>query len=160
MKTTQKVIDAMSEVLTAELTAINQYFVHHAMCESWGYNILASAIRTEAMSEMKHAETLVERILYYEGVPNMQKYDRINVGTDVPSLLKNDLDLEYEAVERLNKLVADCQAEGDYGAADVLTTILKDEEEHVDWLENQLGLIQSLGLENYLSRQFSPGLGA
>ncbi len=157
MKGKPVVIDGLGEVLTAELTAINQYFVHHAMAESWGYDLLAKAVKQEAMAEMKHAEMLIERLLYYDARPNMQKYARINIGEDVPDFLKKDLDLELEAVERLNRLIEEFQKAGDFGAAELLTQILSDEEDHVDWLETQLGLIDSLGLKNYLTRYMSPG---
>ncbi|MEE8143137.1 MAG: bacterioferritin [Planctomycetota bacterium] len=159
MKGKPGIIDGLSEVLTAELTAINQYFVHHAMAENWGYDLLAKAVKQEALAEMKHAEMLIERLLFYDARPNMQKYSRINIGEDVPDFLKKDLDLELDAVERLNRLIEEFQKAGDFGAAQLLMQILSDEEEHVDWLETQLGLIASLGLENYLTRYVSASSG-
>ncbi len=147
-------LEGLSEVLCAELTAINQYFVHHAMVENMGYAKLANAIRRESIDEMKHAEMLVERILFFDGIPNMQMYEKLSVGANVPEMLQNDLDLELEAVKRLQALVAEFQKVGDYGSAEMLTTILTDEERHVDFLETQLSLIESLGLQVYLSQQF------
>ncbi len=155
MKGKKAVLEGLGEVLCAELTAINQYFMHHALCENWGYDLLAKAIKAESIDEMRHAEMLSERILYLDGAPNFQKYSVIQIGSDVPDLMKKDLELEIEAVDRLNRLIGVFQKEGDYGSARLLVSILADEEHHVDWLETQLGLIDSLGLKNYLTKYVS-----
>ncbi len=155
MKGSQTVIDGLNEVLCAELTAINQYFMHHALAENWGYDLLSKAIRAESIDEMRHAEALMERILYLEGMPDMQKYGKLRIGTDIPSIMKNDYDLEVEAVQRLNRLITVCQNEGDHATAELLLRILSDEEHHIEWLENQTQLIATLGLQNYLMKQMS-----
>ena len=155
MKVSQAVIDGLQEVLTAELTAINQYFMHHALTEHWGYDLLSKAIRAESIDEMRHAEALMERILFLDGMPDLQKYEKLRIGTDVPSIMKNDYDLELEAVTRLNRLITLCMEEGDHASADLLRRILSDEEHHIDWLENQTDLIKALGLQNYLLKQMS-----
>ena len=159
MKGKPAVIDGLSEVLCAELTAINQYFHHHTLCEDWGFDLLAKAIREESIDEMKHAESISERILYLEGEPNLQKYSKIEIGKDVPDLMQKDLALEIEAVDRLNRLITLCQSEGDHGSAQLLISILADEEHHIEWIEQQISLIDSLGLQLYLSRQVSGGGG-
>ncbi|MFN0059071.1 MAG: bacterioferritin [Planctomycetota bacterium] len=156
MKASPVILDGLAEVLAAELTAISQYFVHHAMAESWGYNVLAKSIKQESMDEMKHAEMLTERILYYDGVPNLQRLGKITVGPTVPEMIKCDYELECDAVARLNRLIGAFQKEGDHGAAGLLMGILADEEHHIDWLENQMHLMQSLGMQCYLSRQYDP----
>ena len=152
MKGKPAVIDALGEVLTAELTAINQYFLHHALAESWGYDLLAQAIKQESIDEMRHAEALIERILHLEGMPDMQKYSKIRVGKDVKDVIEKDYELEMEAVNRLNRLIPICQGEGDFTSAEMLTRILSEEEHHIEWLENQLQLIETLGMQNYLIR--------
>ena len=157
MKGKPAVLDGLADVLRAELTAINQYFVHHAMCEDWGLDLLAKAVKVESIDEMKHAEMLSERMLYLGGAPNFQKYSEIELGKDVPDMLKKDLALEIDAVERLNRLITTFQTEEDHGSAQMLIGILADEEHHVDWIETQLGLIDTLGLQNYLTRQVSGG---
>ena len=156
MKSTPVILEGLAEVLAAELTAISQYFVHHAMAEAWGYNVLARAIKQESLDEMKHAEILTERILYYDGAPNLQRLGKIVVGQNVPDIIKNDYELECEAVARLNRLIGAFQKEGDHGAAGLLMGILADEEHHIDWLENQMHLMQSLGMPCYLARQYDP----
>jgi bacterioferritin len=150
MKGDPEVIDILGEVLCAELTAVNQYFIHAKMCANWGYHELAEYGRAESIDEMKHAEILIERILFLEGTPNMQKYMKIKVGKDVPEQLRNDLELEYGAVDRLNRGIALCLEKKDNGSRRLLQTILEEEEHHVDWLETQLDLIESIGLERYL----------
>jgi bacterioferritin len=151
MKGDAAVIKVLGEVLTAELTAINQYFVHSEMCENWKYAALAGRIKREAIDEMKHAEKLIERILYLDAVPNVQRYFPIKIGKDVKGMMESDVRVEYDAVERLNKGIAVCEAKGDAGSRELLTGILKDEEEHVDWLEAQLEQIRQMGIENYLA---------
>lgn len=153
MKGNKEVIEVLQDVLCAELTAINQYFIHARMCENWRYSKLSAFIRKESIEEMKHAQELIDRILYFDGAPNMQKYMKINVGRDVPEQFRNDLDVEYMAVERLNKGVELARAQDDNGTRALLETILRDEEEHVDWLEAQLHQIKEMGVENYLAQQ-------
>jgi bacterioferritin len=123
------------------------------MCENWGYEKLAKHTRKESIEEMQHAEKLMERILYLDGTPNMSDYFRINIGANVKAQLENDLKVEYDAVKRLNKGVALCVDLGDNGSRDLLEGILTDEEEHIDWLEAQLHVIDEMGIENYLAQQ-------
>ena len=160
MRGDAKVIEVLQQVLKAELTSINQYFLHAEMCENWGYYKLSSRIKKESIDEMKHAEACMERILYLEGTPNMSDYFKINIGKDVPMQLKNDLELEYDAVKRLNDGIRIATDVGDNGTRDMLTQILKDEEEHVDWIEAQLQNIQDVGLQNYMAKQMNPDGGA
>jgi bacterioferritin len=148
-----KVIAVLSEVLKAELTAINQYFLHAEMCENWGYEKLAKHTRAESIEEMQHAEKLIEHILYLDGTPNMSDYFKINIGQNVKQQLEFDLQVEYEAVKRLNSGVETCVKAGDNGSRDLLEGILTDEEEHIDWLEGQLHAIGEMGLQNYLAQQ-------
>ena len=153
MKGNDEIIDVLQEVLSAELTAVNQYFIHARMNENWGYKKLAAYIRKESIEEMQHAQQIIDRILYFDGAPNMSKYMKINVGRNVPEQFKNDLAVEYQAVPRLNKGIEVARALGDNGTRALLEAILKEEEEHVDWLETQLGMIKEIGVENYLARQ-------
>jgi len=148
-----EVIELLNEVLTAELTAINQYFIDAKMCEDWGYGRLAEKFRHESIDEMKDAESLIERILYLDGVPNLQRLGTVRVGEDVPEKLRLALDVEKEAVARLTRGVELCFERGDHGSRDLLEHILEGEEEHADWLETQLGLLDSLGVQLYLSQQ-------
>jgi bacterioferritin len=152
MKGDAKVIAVLNEVLKAELTAINQYFLHAEMCENWGYEKLAKHTRKESIEEMTHAEKLMERILYLDGTPNMTDYFKINIGPNVKAQLQNDLNVEYDAVKRLNRGIALCVQVGDNGSRDLLEGILTDEEEHIDWLEAQLHAIGEMGIENYLAQ--------
>ena len=153
MKGDPKVIAVLSEVLKAELTAINQYFLHAEMCENWGYQRMAKHTRKESIEEMTHAENLMERILLLDGTPNMSDYFKINIGVNLKDQLKNDLDLEYTAVKRLNDGIKTCVAVGDNGSRELLEKILTDEELHIDWLEGQLFAIGEMGYENYLAQQ-------
>jgi bacterioferritin len=153
MKGDAKVIQFLNQVLKAELTAINQYFLHAEMCENWGYERLAKLIKKESIEEMTHAEKLMERILYLDGTPNMTDYFKINIGTTVEAQLKNDLQLEYDAVKRLNEGIKLCVAAGDNGSRDLAQKILDDEEHHIDWLEGQLHAIGEMGIANYLAQQ-------
>jgi bacterioferritin len=153
MKGDPKIIAMLNEVLKAELTAINQYFLHAEMCENWGYDRLAEHTRKESIEEMRHAEKLMERILYLDGTPNMSDYFKINIGRDVLSQLKSDLQLEYDAVKRLNDFVEQARQLGDNGSRDLFQHILEDEEEHIDWLEAQLGIVDEVGIQNYLAQQ-------
>jgi bacterioferritin len=147
------VIELLNDVLSGELTAINQYFIHAEMCENWGYDRLSEHIRKESIEEMKHAEELIERVLYLEGVPNMQRYFPIRVGETVKEQLELDLALEGEALARLNSGIASCVAQGDNGSRELLERILVSEEEHVDWLETQLETMRQVGEERYLAQQ-------
>ncbi len=147
------IIELLNDVLTAELTAINQYFIHAKMCDNWGYHRLAEHGRHESIDEMKHAETLIERILYFEGVPNMQRLFPVRVGETVPEQFDLDVQLEYAAVERLNRGIAVAVEHGDNGTRELLADILVSEEEHIDWLETQQEAIRQIGVEQYLSQQ-------
>jgi bacterioferritin len=153
MKGSDEVIQVLQDVLCAELTAVNQYFIHARMCQNWRYMRLAEFIKKESIEEMKHAQKAIDRILYFEGTPNMQKYMKINVGHGVAEQLQSDLELEYQAVARLNKGIEVARAQGDNGTRALLEEILTDEEEHVDWLEAQLYQVKEMGLENYLTQQ-------
>lgn len=153
MKGDAHVVELLNECLTAELTAINQYFVDAKMCESWGYERLAARFRADSIDEMRDAEALVDRILYLEGMPNLQRLGTVAVGETVGEKLAAALALEVAAVERLNRGIATCMEQGDHGSREVLQAILRGEEEHADWLEAQLGLIAQLGEANYLVQQ-------
>lgn len=153
MKGDRKIIDILNDVLTAELTAINQYFVHGEMCENWGYHRLHHAIRQHSIGEMKHAEEVIERILFLEGIPNMQRLGKINIGENVPEQFKLDLGLEMDAVKRLNEGIEQCRELDDNNSRHLLEEILEDEEEHIDWIEAQLALIEQVGAQNYLAQQ-------
>jgi bacterioferritin len=153
MKGDPKVIDALNAGLTIELTAINQYFCQAKMCKNWGLNRLAKKHYEESLGEMKHAELLIDRILFLEGVPEIARYDVIRVGTDVKEQLENDLALEMRGVKSYNEAVNLCIQVKDGASRDMLEKILVESEEHVDWLETQLDLIQQVGLQNYLQSQ-------
>jgi bacterioferritin len=153
MKGDAKVIAVLQEALKAELTAINQYFLHAEMCENWSYYKLAKLTRKESIEEMTHAEKLIEHILYLDGTPSMSDYFKINVGATIEQQFKNDLQLEYDAVKRLNNGIRTCVAAGDNGSRELLEGILRDEEHHIDWLEAQLHAIEEMGIQNYLSQQ-------
>jgi bacterioferritin len=148
-----EVIEALNEVLTAELTAINQYFIHHKMCENWGYQRLSKKKREEAMGEMKDADAIIERILYFDGVPNMQRLSPIRVGENPIEQHKLDLAVETEAIDRLNRCIALCRENGDNGSRELLESILDGEEESADWLEAQLHIVDEIGPERYLAEQ-------
>ena len=153
MKGAKEVIEVLNEVLAGELVAINQYFLHAKMCRNWGFNALADYIKKESIDEMRHAETLVDRILYLEGLPNLQRLDKLHIGQTVPEQMRADVDLEYRAVKRLNDGMMLCREKGDQGSEDILRKILVSEEEHVDWLEAQIGQVSELGVANYLAQQ-------
>jgi bacterioferritin len=153
MRGADAVVSALNDVLTGELTAINQYFIHARMCENWGYQRLWKKIREESIGEMRDADRLIERILFLEGVPNLQKLGKVNVGQNVPEQLRLDLEVEKAAIKRLNDAVELCRAQGDHGSRELLEDILKGEEEHANWLEAQLALISQVGDANYLSQQ-------
>jgi bacterioferritin len=153
MKGPDQVVTLLNEVLTAELTAINQYFIHARMCENWGYERLWKKVRAESIGEMRHADRLIERILYLEGVPNVQRLGKVNVGQTVPEQLRLDLELEREAVRALNAGIELCRSLADNGSRELLEDILKSEEDHINWIEAQLELIQQVGEAHYLSQQ-------
>lgn len=152
MKGNQKVLAELGKALREELTAINQYFLHAEMCENWGYKRLAEFIKKQSIGEMKHAESLMERILFLDGIPEMDPMS-LTIGKNVKQLLESDLQLELAAVKQYNDAVATATAEKDNGSRDLLVKLLKDEEEHVDWLEAQLHQIEEVGYERYLSLQ-------
>ena len=153
MRGNDSVIEILNDVLTAELTAINQYFIHAKMCENWGYGRLAEYIRHESIDEMKHADQIIDRILFLEGVPNMQRLNPVRVGETVPEQFEVDLQLEYTAIKRLNDGIATCVAVGDNASRALLEGILVSEEEHADWLEAQIELLRQVGDAHYLAQQ-------
>lgn len=153
MKGNERVIAYLNEVLKAELTAINQYFLHAEMCENWGYKRMADYVRKESIDEMRHAEALMERILYLDGMPTMNELFPLRIGGDVRTQIENDLEVEVAAVARLNSAIATAVEVGDNGSRELFEKILTDEEHHIDWLEAQLHLIQEVGIENYLAQQ-------
>ena len=153
MKGDPKIIDLLNEILTGELTAINQYFLHARMCRNWGYDRLNEHIYKESIDEMKHADMLIERILFLEGLPNVQRLGKINIGTSVVEILKNDLGVEVVAVPLLNKSIEACRQAGDNGSEHLLVEILTSEEHHIDWLESQLELVKQVGEAHYLAQQ-------
>lgn len=153
MKGNPKLLDTLNEILTGELTAINQYLIHSRMCDNWGYERLAEMARKEAIDEMKHADKLIERILHLEGVPNMQRLEKVKVGERVVEQLKLDLELESSAVARLNKALALAVETGDNRSREMLEEILEAEDKHVTLLESQLTLVKQVGEQNYLAQQ-------
>jgi bacterioferritin len=153
MKGKPEVIDELSKALAEELAAINQYILHAEMQENWGYEKLSKLTKMQSIGEMKHAEAIIERILFLEGMPKMDVMEKITIGKDVRQQLQNDLKLEIGAVASYNKAIEACRKAGDNATADFMKDLLKDEEEHVDFLEQQLGLIEQLGYENYLVEQ-------
>lgn len=160
MQGNPEVIGHLNRVLKGEFTAIHQYIVHAEMCDNWGYSKLGGFIKQQAIGEMRHAEILIERILFLEGVPGMGELSPLNIGQNVKDQLSNDLQLEYEAVGILNAAIKDAVAVGDNASRELFETILKDEEEHVDWLESQLQMIADMGLGIYLSQQLADGAAA
>lgn len=147
------VIELLNDVLTAELTAINQYFVDAKMCANWGYEHLADTLRDASIGEMKDADELIERILYLDGMPNLQRLGTVRVGENVTEKLELSLDLERAAIERLNRGIAACSAAGDNGTRELLERVLHGEEEHADWVETQLHLVNEVGEAHYLAQQ-------
>jgi len=153
MKGVKEVVDALNEVLAGELVAINQYFLHAKMCLNWGFATIAKAGREESIDEMKHAEAIVDRILFLEGLPNLQRLDSLHIGQTVPEQFRSDLELEYRAVKRLSDAINLCREKGDRTTEDLLAGIQASEERHIDYLETQLGLIEKLGEQTYLAQQ-------
>lgn len=153
MKTDIRIIEALNEVLAGELIAINQYFLHGRMCRSWGYTKLGDTIYSHSIGEMKHASEITDRILFLEGIPNLQKLGKLQIGETVVEQLESDLKLEEDALVRLRKGISICMELSDHASKELLESILRDEENHIDWLETQLHLVKTIGLENYLSHQ-------
>ena len=153
MKGNEEVLQLLNELLTNELTAINQYFIHAKMCENWGYKRLAEIIRKESIDEMKHADQVITRILFLEGVPNLQRYHKLRVGESVKEQLESDRELEYAAIAFLNQGIKSARDINDNATEDLLTRILVSEEVHTDWIETQLELIRQVGEQNYLAQQ-------
>lgn len=150
------VVKLLNEVLTAELTAINQYFAHARLQEHWGFQKLAARTHEESLDEMRHADMVIKRVLYLDGMPNLQRLGPVKVGQSVPEQFRNDLGIEEEALERFNRGIALTRETGDNGTRDMLTGMLRSEEEHVDWLETQLSVIESIGEQNYLAQHLLP----
>ena len=153
MKGDPRILDMLNDVLTGELTAINQYFLHAKMCLNWGYEGLGKKIRAESIDEMKHAEKLVDRILFLDGLPNLQKLGKLTIGTRVVEILQNDLAFELGTVPKLNAGIQLARDAGDNGSEELLTGILVESEHHVDWLESQLELVKQVGEAHYLAQQ-------
>jgi len=156
MKGNPKVIAELNKALREELTAINQYFLHAEMCENWGYEKLSDFIKKQSIGEMKHAEKLIERILFLDGSPSMQPLELKVAGT-VKQMIENDLALELDAVPRLNEAIKVATHVGDNGSRELFKQILLDEEHHIDYLEGQLHIVEEIGLDNYLAQQIHPG---
>ncbi len=150
MKGDPAIIELLNAVLTNELTAVNQYFLHARMFESWGFHHLGGVVYEESIGEMKHADRLIKRVLFLEALPNLQDLHKLRIGETVPECLGADLELEVNGRALVVQAIARCEAAGDYVSRDILTDILKDTEEHIDFLEAQLGLIRALGEQNYL----------
>jgi bacterioferritin len=153
MKGDARILDMLNEVLTGELTAINQYFLHGKMLLNWGYDHLGKKVTAESVDEMKHADKLVERVLFLDGLPNLQRLGKLTVGTTPIEILGNDLALELQTVPRLNKGIQLARDVGDNGTEELLSGILVDSEGHVDWLESQIELVKQVGEAHYLSQQ-------
>ena len=156
MKGNPKVIELLNEAIKAELTAINQYWLHYRMLDNWGVKRLAEFERHESIDEMKHADRLAERILFLEGLPNLQMLGRLRVGENVEEILRADLELEREAVNQLKDAIAHAESVRDYVSRDIFSDILENEEEHVDTLEQQFDMIEQMGLQNYIQLQSKP----
>jgi bacterioferritin len=150
MQGDDQIVEILNDVLTAELTAINQYFIHHKMCENWGYKKLSDKKYEESIEEMKHADKVIARILFYDGIPNMQRMNPVRVGENAIEQHKLDLELEIVARERLNAGIAVAREKADNGTRDLLEQILREEEESIDWHEAQLHLVEEVGREGYL----------
>lgn len=153
MKGDKVVIESLSTILTNELTAINQYFLHARMCRDWGYEKIAEKLMKESIDEMKHAQTLIDRILFLEGTPNVSKLGDISIGRTVPEQFSSDMALEIKAIQDLKNAISVCLEKGDHSSREILEHILEAEEEHVDWLESQMNIIKDIGKEAYLAEQ-------
>ncbi len=155
MKGNEQVINVLNQVLRKELTGINQYFIHAKMCENWGYEKLRKVLWEESIGEMKHADQIIERILFLDGIPNISAYDKISIGTAVKQQLENDRDLEVAALTVLHPGIKTCVEAGDDASRELLEHIVVDEEKHVDWIESQLHQIDEVGYQNYLAQQIN-----
>ena len=153
MKGDSEVLAALNQILENELTAINQYFLHSRICKDWGYNRIADFLYHESIEEMKHAQDIIDRILFLEGLPNLQKLGALNIGETIPEQLQADLDLEFKAIPDLKKGIELCWKKSDHTTRELLESILENEEEHVDWIETQQKMISDMGIENYLAEQ-------
>jgi bacterioferritin len=153
MKGDPAILDLLNQVLTNELTAVNQYFLHARIVENWGYERLYEKFRGQSLGEMKDADEVIERVLYLEGLPNLQRLGKVNVGQDVPEMLRLDLQLEKDAIALLNPGIEQCRRAGDNGSAELLEDILEGEEEHANWIEAQLTLLAQVGAAGYLAEQ-------
>lgn len=160
MKGSAKVIAALNSVLMKELTAINQYFLHARMLENWGLMKLGKLEYAASIDEMKHSDMVIKRILFLEGLPNLQKLGKLRIGTDLKEVIDADLEVEYEAVPHLKDCIKTAEAERDYVSRDLFLSILASEEKHVDWLETQRDLLKKIGLQNYMQSQLEPDQGA
>jgi bacterioferritin len=156
MKGSAKIIEALNSVLTGELTAINQYFLHARMLQDWGLEKLGKLEYDASIDEMKHADQIIKRILFLEGLPNLQKLDKLNIGTSVKEILESDLGVENRAIPLLRDCVKLAEEERDFTSRDLFAEILASEEDHVDWLETQLGLLNRVGEQNYVQAQMEP----
>lgn len=159
MKGSKLIIDALNSVLTKELTAINQYFLHARMLQNWGLEKIGKLEYDASIDEMKHADMVIKRILFLEGLPNLQKLDKLKIGQDVSEIIDADLQVEYAAVPNLKKCIQVAEKESDYASRDLFLSILKSEEHHIDWLETQRDLIKKLGIQNYMQSQIEPDKG-
>ena len=155
MKSTEEILTLLNQLLTNELTAINQYFIHAKMCENWGYERLGHKIREESIDEMRHADLVISRILFLDGIPNLQRLHKLHVGQTVKEQLESDRELEYNAINFLNAGIKTTRDIGDNATEDLLTKILVSEEVHTDWIETQLELIRQVGEQNYLAQQIN-----
>jgi bacterioferritin len=160
MKGSQAIIDALNSVLTKELTAINQYFLHARMLQNWGLEKLGKLEYEASIDEMKHADMVIKRILFLEGLPNLQKLDKLRIGQNISEVIDADLEVENEAVPNLKKCIKLAEGENDYATRDLFLTILKSEEHHIDWLETQRDLLKAVGIQNYMQSQMEPDKGA
>lgn len=160
MKGSAKIIEALNSVLTKELTAINQYFLHSRMLQNWGLEKIGKLEYEASIDEMKHADMVIKRILFLEGLPNLQKINKIKVGQDIKEVIAADLEVEYEAVPHLKKCIQLAEADHDYATRDLFLSILKSEEHHIDWLETQRDLLKAVGTQNYMQSQMEPDKGA
>lgn len=160
MKGSQTIIDALNSVLTRELTAINQYFLHARMLQNWGLAKIGKLEYDASIDEMKHADMVIKRILFLEGLPNLQKLDKLRIGQDIQEIIEADLEVEYAAVPNLKACIKLAEAEQDFATRDLFLVILKSEEHHIDWLETQRDLIKKIGVQNYMQSQIEPDQGA
>jgi bacterioferritin len=160
MKGSKAIIEALNSVLTKELTAINQYFLHARMLQDWGLEKLGKLEYEASIDEMKHADMVIKRILFLEGLPNLQKLDKLKIGQDVKEVIEADLAVEYAAVPHLKKCIQIAEAELDFATRDLFLSILKSEEHHIDWLETQRDLVKAVGVQNYIQSQMDPEKGA